>query len=242
MPLTSLDEGHRSQQLVIRNALLAELLVLWRQMNPDAPQETFVSWARQALLVIGNRRAQSSVLASRYVRAVRRQAGVPGAAPAVRVPPLDPDEATRALAATALQTLQRAKARGVERARAMQLGYINSSAAATRLTLDGGRDTVLASVQQDDRAVAWMRVTAASPCAFCAVLAAQGARYKSEATASFQPHGACKCTAKPVYDRSETPPDASVSFQRMWEDAARGLKGKEAFNAFRRAHEQAYGL
>jgi hypothetical protein len=240
--LTTADRQHYSGQLTIRSALLRQLLVAWRAMNINQPDEAFIAWADAVLRLIVAHRAYSAALANQYVRAARAAAGIPGLPPAIPVPPLDVQKARQALAATALGTIKSARARAIPAAKISQLGYTNSSAAATRLALDAGREVVISSVEQDQRAVRWMRVTSGNPCAFCAVLAAGGGRYLSEETASFHPHGSCRCTAKPVYDRAETPPELSQSFAQMWDDVTVGLKGKEAFNAFRRAHEEAYGL
>lgn len=230
-------EQYRLQQLAVRAALLRELLRLWPSLNPRRLNDTFPVWFAATVRVIALHRSYSAAAAARYVRQVRAEAGVPGAAPVVPVPEFPRVEAQKALTVTALKTVRQATGRAVPLQRASQLGFVNSSAAASRLVLDAGRQVVTGSVEADPEAVGWVRVTDGDPCAFCAMLASQGAVYKSRQTAEFKAHGACGCQPMPIFDRNAAVPDLNREFARLWRRSTRGLKGKEAFNAFRRAHE-----
>lgn len=106
-------------------------------------------------------------------------------------------------------------------------------ATAQRLVAAGGRQTVLATVESESRIVGYRRVTAASACAFCAMLASRGAVYASEAGATrvgagrtdrirgtqspgASYHDHCRCTAEPIY-RSEPEPREVLELRERWE-------------------------
>lgn len=119
----------------------------------------------------------------------------------------------------------------------------NSAGSAMRHVLDGGRTTINDTVSSDDQAIGWQRVTSLKPCPFCRMLAGRGPSYKSESTASFEPHDKCFCEPEPIYrDDSEWAPLAE-EFQAEWQEAqrvaseagelSRGTKN-DALNAYRR--------
>ena len=108
------------------------------------------------------------------------------------------------------------------------------SGAATRLILNGARTAVLQAVQQDSKAVAWMRVTASNPCAFCAMLASRGAVFKTEAQAGFMAHNNCRCTAAPVFSQQDAEALADNDLYQQWKKATAGHSGKYALRAWRR--------
>lgn len=104
------------------------------------------------------------------------------------------------------------------------------------LALDGGRYTVIETVQVDDRAVGWYRVTDSDPCAFCALMASRGAVYKSQSSASFRAHWRCNCAAEAAYTRSRYPNDAAKQWGDLYNRSTRG--SRDPLNAFRRAYER----
>lgn len=108
---------------------------------------------------------------------------------------------------------------------------------ASRHVLTGGREAMLTLVKADDRAIGWARVTDGDPCAFCAMLASRGPAYKSAASAEFQAHDQCACTAEAVFSRSAAWPGDARAYQRLWYASTKGYNGQDAINAFRRAHE-----
>jgi hypothetical protein len=88
---------------------------------------------------------------------------------------------------------------------------VKASGTATRLALNGGRETISRSVEADEEALGWVRIPDADPCAFCRTLASRGEVYKSEETAGrranrrfeglgeFKFHDHCGCTVVPTY-------------------------------------------
>lgn len=83
----------------------------------------------------------------------------------------------------------------------------NRDYAAARVLLDGGlqrrianvaRETVMTNSVRDPRARGWQRVGDGSSCEFCSMLLGRGAVY-TEATADFQAHDHCGCSAEPAW-------------------------------------------
>jgi len=104
-------------------------------------------------------------------------------------------------------------------------------AAASRLVLAGERDTVARTVEDSDVIVGWRRVTDADPCAFCALLASRGAVY-SQGTVRFEAHDGDECTAEPLYEHEDEPPEVAELYQE-WLDATAGTGGKAAIRKWR---------
>lgn len=98
-----------------------------------------------------------------------------------------------------------ARRAGQPERRALDNAFVKASGTATRLAVNGGRDTILQAVRDDSEALGWLRVTDGDPCHFCLTLASRGPEYKSRATASFQAHDHCSCVAVPVYRGTPIP-------------------------------------
>lgn len=113
--------------------------------------------------------------------------------------------------------------------------FVNLSGEATRQALNGGRSTIDYLVQEDRRALGYIRKTDNDPCAFCAMLASRGPAYKSRETGGFQAHAHCACQPEPVYSSTTQWPGRAREFQELWRSSTTGLDGRDAFNAFRRA-------
>lgn len=135
---------------------------------------------------------------------------------------------------------QKSKAsRGKPLTLARDESFVQASGAASRHVLTGGRRSLLTLLQDDPQALGWIRVTDGDPCAFCAMLASRGPVYGTEASAKFEAHDACACTAEPVYSRDALWPGRAREFQQLWNDNIRNrYSGKDAINAFRRLYEQ----
>lgn len=107
------------------------------------------------------------------------------------------------------------------------------SGAASRLIQNGARQAIVAAVQADPQAIAWMRVTAANPCAFCAMLASR-IDYKSAQSAGFKAHNHCRCTAAPVFSQKDAAALADNDLLKQWRQVTKGLSGADARRAWRR--------
>jgi hypothetical protein len=156
---------------------------------------------------------------------------------------------------------QRIKA-GEPPERAKRLALVEASGAAGRMIGDGGRDSLLTVVQNDRVALGWIRVTAANPCAFCAMLSSRGISWGRYSPASFREsdekfrrdgdprfddagnqivrvHSACRCTLQPVYYENDRLLSASKEYRDLWNAYIRGsYGGKDAILAWRRLYER----
>lgn len=138
-----------------------------------------------------------------------------------------------ALSATGPAVVGRSLSNGDTPEQAMAKGSVASARAASRLALSGGRRTITESVRVDRRALGVIRTTSASPCHFCAMLAARGPVYQSERVAKFDAHDGCNCNAEPVYDRDTQWPGRAREWAELYDRTARGEPNP--INAFRRA-------
>ena len=104
------------------------------------------------------------------------------------------------------------------------------------MVMNGDRLTVVESVKADREALGYRRISDGNPCSFCAMLVARGGVY-TEATAGFQAHSRCGCTARAVYDRNDARAERARELQQLWNESARGRSGDDAIRAFRQAYE-----
>lgn len=123
-------------------------------------------------------------------------------------------------------------------------------AAFTRLAQQSGRLTVVDAVRDDKLARAWARETRGDCCYFCALMAARGAVYKSEAAAgasandkftgdgAFKFHNNCHCVAVPVFGVYEKPADAR-GWNRQYNDLKRALGRSPSLLEWRQTFEGA---
>lgn len=74
----------------------------------------------------------------------------------------------------------------------------------------GFRASVTGNTRIDDEAIGWSRVARLGACKFCSMLAAKGAYFRSESSATFAAHKGCNCAARPVFRNGERGPEASA--------------------------------
>jgi hypothetical protein len=96
--------------------------------------------------------------------------------------------------------------------------------ASTRMTMMGGRDTVVRASTKDPAAEGWERVIEAGACAFCAMLAGRGAVYK-ESTVDFRAHDHCHCTARAVFKGQAS---INQDLSDAWGQVTKGRRGAAA--------------
>ena len=132
---------------------------------------------------------------------------------------------------------------------ARDLSLVESSGAASRHVLTGGRRSLLTLVRDDMQAIGWVRVTDGDPCYFCAMLASRGPVYKKGSFSASDPrftgpgnvkvHDHCACTLEAVYSRNAAWPGRAQEFHRLWrEHIHRRYSGKEARRQWRRIYTQ----
>lgn len=103
---------------------------------------------------------------------------------------------------------------------------------AARMTLEGGRSTVMRTFAERDQVAGWRRVGAGGSCAFCAMLIGRGAVY-SKGSADFQAHDHDRCTPSPLYRREPEP----ASVRRLQEEflqVTANTTGKASIEAWRK--------
>jgi hypothetical protein len=122
----------------------------------------------------------------------------------------------------------------------MDAAAVRMVGSAQYLALEGGRSVINRSVDADEMATGWSRVTDADPCAWCAMLASRGPVYKSAKTAGDprqggnRYHDACACQAWPAFTLDEPFIGIAEKLYDDWLRETRGSGGKHAVNAFRR--------
>jgi len=96
------------------------------------------------------------------------------------------------------------------------------------------------SIDADELATGWSRVTDNDPCAWCAMLASRGPVYKSAQTAGDPRQGGnryhdhCGCQAWPAFTLDEPFVGIAEKLYDDWRQVTRGTGGRNAVNTWRR--------
>lgn len=206
-----LTERHRTVQLALRALALRQVLEVWPAFDAEDAARSWPAVESALLAIVGERRAISASLAAGYFEVFRQAERVGGRA----MPVLSSfDEAALARARTSLQVtgyVTTERLRSLKHPDPGRVALVRVSGAVTRHMLDGGRETLLASVRADRRARGWARVTSAEPCEFCAMLASRGAVYTAS-SGVFQAHDHCACSLEPVYRHAQEWPAGSREY------------------------------
>lgn len=215
---TQLTEQHRQAQLALRARTLRDFALLWPIWQASDPR-TFDAFVTATIPLVRAYRSLSATVAAAYYakfRQAERAAGnaIPSLASGVTV-----EQILASLYATGQAMNRRALLAGQVAEAARQASLVRMSGAVARHVLNGGRDTILQSVEKDKQALGWARVTDGNPCYFCLTLASRGAVYKSEDTAGFEAHDHCGCMAMPVYDGTVIPD--RERWLKIYDDAQR---------------------
>lgn len=166
------------------------------------------------------------------------------------IDPVEPDDLSddridATLNATGIASYKKAIRAGQTPEQALDTMAVNLSGAATNLALEGGREVIHGTVQEDDEAIGWARVGDGDPCAFCAMLISRGAVYRSAETAGraknkhfvgdgmFKFHNHDYCTGVPVFDPNDPVLDHAEKLYDQWLEKTAGHSGKAAINAWR---------
>lgn len=237
----ALTAQFRVAQMQLRARALRDFLKLWPIWHAD-DSATFGLLVTATLPLVRTYRDLSATLAASYYEAFRTAEGITGVATPRITAALTDAQLTTSLYVTGQVAEQKAMLAGQTLDEARNTALLRTSGALTRYVLQGGRDTMLASVQADKQALGWARVTDGKPCAFCAMLAGRGPVYKSDETADFRAHDHCGCVAEPFYKGSSWPGRAR-EFNGLYNQAIREAtasgeldRGTEndQLNAFRR--------
>lgn len=215
-------------------AATRDVLAVWQALNLRDVRQSWPALRTALAALIRDRYGQASVLGTGYYQQARQAAGIPGMAPRVHVPPPPAQLIDATLDSTGPYGLLGRIKTGQQLATANENTGVVMSGAAQRLISNGARQAVLRSVDADAKAVAWMRVTSANPCAFCSMLAGRGAIYRTQKTADFEAHSHCSCVAAPVFSREDVKATRDNPLYQQWKQATKGYGGRDALNAWRR--------
>lgn len=230
----ALTEAHRRLQSAIAAASVRDLLRLWGLLNPDDVRGTLNPVLVAGVNAVARNRRHSSTAAARYYVAFRQVEGVRGTVVVTSAAEVPGDVVAGSLRGAALAGTMNGRRRGMNQEEALKNGFVKMAGSATSLVMGGGRQTLMDAIHGDREAIGWQRVTDGSPCAFCAMIASRGIVFKSDASADFQAHGHCTCTAEPAYEGSKVNA-SNARFREAWDGATEGLGGAEALAAFRQS-------
>jgi hypothetical protein len=238
-------QAFRAEQDLFMLLLLRDILRIWGQLNTRDVRSSWPALRTALAALIRERFGASSDMAAAYYAAARQAAGIRGSFPLSAVPAPSQALITATLDSTGpwalLQRIQKAQPLD----KALQNTGVVMSGAASRLILNGARMAILRAVGDDAEAVGWMRVTAANPCAWCAMIAGRGPVFKTEQSAGFKAHDHCRCSAAAVWSHSDAEALRNNELQQQWQEVTAGRSGKDALNAWRRwwnkEHPEAVG-
>lgn len=244
----ALTEAHRQAQVRLAAETVQLMRILWPLLDPENLDATVDRWLRSTIRLVGDQRARSARLAAEYFRMFRSVEIGESDFAAVLADQPPPAMVATSLIVTGPVAIKRAMTRLVPLTTAVRNAEALSSGAAIRHVLNGGRDTLDANIRRDRRSLGFVRVTDASPCWFCAMLASRGPVYKAEsfsaADARFQGFGAhkvhdnCGCMIEPVFSDETRWPGRAREFRELWNEVAtRKLRPDLARDAFREAYE-----
>jgi hypothetical protein len=197
--------AHREAQLAIRSQVLRALVRIWPAMDWTRLDATFPAWVESVRPLVLAGHSTSADIAASYLRRYRAASGVRGEAVIVKASPLDEARLLAVMEITAKATAKAAAVRGVTAEQAMANAFVRSSGAATRLVLEGGRQTLVESIKADRRCTGYERVLGSNPCDFCRKL--EGWSKSAPATGqvnqalfgNFEAHDHCGCSVRPTY-------------------------------------------
>ncbi|MFD3815034.1 hypothetical protein ACFWRZ_08200 [Streptomyces rubiginosohelvolus] len=234
--------GYRRRQLLLSTRLVRQVMQAWRELaNPaqiDASWTILRSVLAQPVL---RAREESAQLATDFYLEARREADIDadGFSPP-RPTPLTAERLNSSLDVTGPVEFKRAIASGKTPSQALDQAAVRMAGSTQYLALEGGRSVIRESVEQDERATGYARVTDNDPCAWCAMLASRGPVYKSAQTAGdprqggHRYHDLCGCQAVPSFTLDEPFIGIADKLYEDWKRETKGHGGNHAVNAFRR--------
>lgn len=195
--MTSLTEAHRLAQARLGAETVAILAATWPLIDPADVKASGRAWLSVAAPAVQAQRQRSAQMAAAYLRAHRTlELGEP-------FDPVLADSAPSRQVATSLLVtgvygLLANIRRGLTPERSASIAQGAAAGAAMRLALNGGRETITATVKADPRGRGYRRVTSGKACSWCSMLAGRGAVY-GEASVNFDAHDHCSCSGEPIW-------------------------------------------
>ncbi|RTL03901.1 MAG: hypothetical protein EKK62_17340 [Acidimicrobiia bacterium] len=231
-----LTEAHRLAQARLSAQTVTELVQVWPLLDPADTFATTDRWLVAVRALLTRQHDASAALARTYLLAFRA-VEAPDADPfdPIVIGPLDPRRLGISMVAEGPARITKATQAGVALEQAARAAQATTAATGSRLALNGGSDTIVATAQADPVFVGIRRVTSPGCCAFCAMLAARSADGLS---ADFnRPHGGCHCQPETaVSGGTQMATDQARAFLDLYRQSTQDA-GPDAQNAFRRALE-----
>jgi len=216
-----LTAAHRLAQARIGTQTIARMLTAWQVLDPEDPEGSMPDWLQVVAAVISTGRSESSRVAQAYFSRYRN-VEVGDVLPFTpRLAPQAPREQVDAV--MRINLLSRTRNRvdtGSDFSDSLLTARVETSRAAQRLTLAGGRDTIDGAIGSDESAIGYARAASGEPCHFCAMLASRGPVYKEDSFRRMAVHDGCNCSLEPVYFRSVGWPRGSREYQELWNAAS----------------------
>lgn len=197
--MPSLTVAHRAAQADLAVDTVAQMMRLWPLLDIADLDGSYGRWMAAVRGVVDAQHSRSATLAARYysqLRALKAPKDVARFEP-VLADALDARAVAHAMLVAGPVKVKQIIGSGRGVVQATQVAMTHSAGVAARFAAAGGRDTVASSTRADPVAKGWARV-GAGDCAFCAMLIARGPVY-SEASARFEAHTGCRCSAEPVF-------------------------------------------
>lgn len=195
----ALTRRYRQRNLALRAVTLRDLQRLWPRLDPQEASRSYAPFVAAVGLLLQRDRARANALAVEYLRTFRSAAGITGRLTVAAAPvTLEEERLSTALLVTSLIAYNKARSSGRSESEALDVAFVTTAGAVTRLMLESGRTTVRDSLAQDEQAIGWRRVTAPGACDWCLMLADRGAVYSAR-TAGFSAHDHCACSVEPAY-------------------------------------------
>lgn len=213
---------YQSDQQTIAQRVALAIHNLWMSIiNPAAFQDSWETMNPIANGVISTHFDMAAASAAQYYSMSRVIADYPH----IHVPGIRPDEDYINRVVNAMgrgQYFHFVKEEDPAQASGMARDALRG--AATRMTLMGGRNTIVQAAGIDPVATGWERIIEPGACSFCAMLAGRGGVY-TEATADFRAHDHCHCVARPVFKGQKS---VNADLSDKWGEVTRGTRGKAA--------------
>lgn len=207
----------RRLRITAMRADTADIDSWWERISPQIQQEILTGQSALARLARG------------YLQQHALLEGV-ALAPVVIEP--DPEQIATALRVSGPVAFKTQMAISGSEVQATRVMASQLQGSATRLVLEGDRQTTMRTFAERGEVEGWRRVAGrGSPCPFCLMLIGRGAVYSKE-TARFQSHDRCSCKPELLYRRESEPPEVR-RLQEQWYTATAGHSGKAAIEAWR---------
>lgn len=225
-----LTEAHRVRQIQLRALTGRDLARLWQTLDPDDISATWARVEPAFVSIVQARRPLSAGLSGRYFTEFHAAEAAPGTA-AVRLAP-------RVTADDVIPNLRLLGPAVVRNGGSMDVAFSNIEGEIARQVLNGGRSTLMASIEATRYCLGYVRVSDGSPCAFCAMLIGRGPVYGPSAS-TFEAHRKCGCTAEPVYRYDQPLPNKGQTerYATLYDSLPAGLSSAEARAEFRRRYD-----